>query len=184
MELTCLDFRLSCSRWNGLPLKRLALVSLLFLTFFTWIGNKKKYKLIAREINDRLIDWLTDSVGWSSIKIWELCIKRRSLYWPFHSQGLFSYSPFCLQTILTMSVPRFGIGSTNKPPTDIFLYYHDLSARYCTDIVRRNSVTITHGRYRVKLLTFRLLANPKPRRERKWHVLKRTLTVLNTTVTL
>lgn len=66
MELTCLDFRLSCSRWNGLPLKRLALVSLLFLTFFTWIGNKKKYKLIAREINDRLIDWLTDSVGWSS----------------------------------------------------------------------------------------------------------------------
>ena len=30
------------------------------------------------------------------------------------------------------------------------LYSHHLSGRYCTDIVRRNSVLVTHGSWRVK----------------------------------
>ena len=33
----------------------------------------------------------------------------------------------------------------NNPLIDIFLYSHQLSAWYCIDIVRRNSVLVTHG---------------------------------------
>ena len=33
---------------------------------------------------------------------------------------------------------------------DIFLYSHHLSSWYCVDIVRRNSILVTHGRWRVK----------------------------------
>ena len=34
--------------------------------------------------------------------------------------------------------------------TDIFLYSHHLHTWYCTDILRRNSVLVTHGSERVK----------------------------------
>ena len=40
------------------------------------------------------------------------------------------------------------IGSINNPLIDIFLYSHHLSAWYCVDIVRRNSVLVTHGKWR------------------------------------
>ena len=40
---------------------------------------------------------------------------------------------------------ELSIGSITNPLIDIFLYSHHLSAWYCIDIVRRNSVLITHG---------------------------------------
>ena len=45
---------------------------------------------------------------------------------------------------------EFGIGSTNNPPIDVFLYSHHYYAWYCIDIVRRNSLLVTHGRKRLK----------------------------------
>ena len=49
------------------------------------------------------------------------------------------------QMILIMLVWRICIGSTYNPLLDIFLYSHHVSAWYCIDIVRRNSVLVTHG---------------------------------------
>ena len=43
------------------------------------------------------------------------------------------------------------MGSTNFPLFDIFLYSHHLSAKYCIDNVRRNSVLITNRSERVKM---------------------------------
>ena len=40
---------------------------------------------------------------------------------------------------------EFGIGSTNNPLIDILLYSHHFYAWYCIDIVRRNSLLVTHG---------------------------------------
>ena len=40
---------------------------------------------------------------------------------------------------------EFSIWSTNYPQINIFLYSHYLSAWYCIDTVRRNSVFVTHG---------------------------------------
>ena len=45
---------------------------------------------------------------------------------------------------------EFGIGSSYVPLIYIFLYSHHFSAWYCIDIVRRNSVLVTHGSLRVK----------------------------------
>ena len=46
---------------------------------------------------------------------------------------------------------EFSIRSTNNPLIDLFLYSHHLSAWYCIDIVRRNSVLVTHGGLRVNM---------------------------------
>ena len=43
------------------------------------------------------------------------------------------------------------MGSTNFPLFYIFLYSHHLSAQYCIDNVRRNSVLITNRSERVKM---------------------------------
>ena len=40
---------------------------------------------------------------------------------------------------------EFGIGSSCIPIIYIFLYSHHFSAWYCVDIVRRNSILVTHG---------------------------------------
>ena len=48
-------------------------------------------------------------------------------------------------TILMMSTREFGIGSTDNPLIDNLLYSHHFYAWYCTDIIRRNSLLITHG---------------------------------------
>ena len=53
-------------------------------------------------------------------------------------------------TILVMLFGEFGLGSTNNPLVDIFIYSHHLSAWYCIYIVRRSSVLVTRGSYRVK----------------------------------
>ena len=47
--------------------------------------------------------------------------------------------------IFMMLVWRIGVGSTNNPLIYIFLYSHNLSAWYCIDIGRGNSVLVTHG---------------------------------------
>ena len=66
---------------------------------------------------------------------------------PFNSQNLTSNSPYCLpySSCDVSHKGEIGIGSTYNPPVDIFLYSHHLSAWYCIDIVRRNSVLVTHG---------------------------------------
>ena len=58
-------------------------------------------------------------------------------------------------TILTMLVPRIGMGSADNPVIDIFLSSHYLSAWYCTDIVRKNSVMVTHGIVRLNDISVR-----------------------------
>ena len=47
---------------------------------------------------------------------------------------------------------EFGIESTNNSLIDIFLYSHCLSASYCIDIVKRNSILVIHRSSRVKCL--------------------------------
>ena len=51
-----------------------------------------------------------------------------------------------------MLVWRIWYWSISNPIIDIFLYSHHLSAWYCIDVARRNSVLVTHGSYRVKLI--------------------------------
>ena len=63
---------------------------------------------------------------------------------PFNSQDLISNSCYCL-SYSSCGVGEFGIGSTYNLLIDIFLHSHHLSAWYYIDIVRRNSVLVTHG---------------------------------------
>lgn len=53
-------------------------------------------------------------------------------------------------TILVMRVCRICIGPTTKPLVHICLHPHYLSAWYCIDIVRRNSILVTHGGKKAK----------------------------------
>ena len=48
-------------------------------------------------------------------------------------------------TIVMISTREFGIGSTDNPLIDNLLYSHHFYAWYCTDIIRRNYLLITHG---------------------------------------
>ena len=49
-----------------------------------------------------------------------------------------------------MSIGEFGIRLTENPLVDIFLYSHHLSSWFCFDVVRRNSVLVTHESQIVK----------------------------------
>ena len=49
-----------------------------------------------------------------------------------------------------MIIIQHDIGWPNNPLICIFLYSHYLSACFCIDIVRRNSVLVTHGSKTVK----------------------------------
>ena len=51
---------------------------------------------------------------------------------------------------LWFSLWEFGIGSTDSFLIDIFLHSHHLSAWYGISIVRRNSLLVTQGRWKVK----------------------------------
>ena len=64
------------------------------------------------------------------------------LYWPPYS----SYD-VSLENLVSDQI---------NPLIDICLYSHHLSGWYCIDIVRRNSVLITNGSYRVKSSTLLL----------------------------
>ena len=56
---------------------------------------------------------------------------------------------FTLKMSLIILLRReFGIGSGNNLLNDIFLYSHHFSARYCVEIVRRNSFLVTHRYFR------------------------------------
>ena len=46
--------------------------------------------------------------------------------------------------LITYYFREFGLGSTNNPMTDIFLYSHHTPASYCIDIVGRNFELVTH----------------------------------------
>ena len=48
-------------------------------------------------------------------------------------------------SILRVLFGRIWYWDLNNPLIDNFLYSHQLSAWYCIDIVRRNSVLVTHG---------------------------------------
>ena len=52
-------------------------------------------------------------------------------------------------TVLVMLVWRIWVGSINSSLINVFLDSHYLPAWYCIDIVRRNSVLVTHGSYMV-----------------------------------
>ena len=53
-----------------------------------------------------------------------------------------------------------GVGSTNNPIIDILLYSHHLTAWYCIDIVRRNSVLVTCKSERVNAMKTHLCSWP------------------------
>ena len=55
-----------------------------------------------------------------------------------------------------MLVQKFGIGSTNYPQFDIFIYSHHVYGSYCIDTVRRNSVLVTHGSQSVQCDVFNM----------------------------
>ena len=65
---------------------------------------------------------------------------------PFHSQLFISNSPFCLpHNSYDVSLENLILDQLIVPLL-IFLFFSDhLSAWYCTDIVRRNSVLDTYG---------------------------------------
>ena len=44
------------------------------------------------------------------------------------------------------------IGSTNNPLIDIFRYFQHLSAGYCIDIIRSNSVSVPYGSEMLSLI--------------------------------
>ena len=56
-----------------------------------------------------------------------------------------SFSLLSTIQFLLRQFREFGIGSINYLQNDIFLYSHHLSGWYFIDIVRRNSVLVTHG---------------------------------------
>ena len=64
-------------------------------------------------------------------------------FYPFHFQDLISKS-LLLSAIqfLWWWFSEFGIGSTNSPLVDIFLYSQHLSAWQWTDVVRRCSILV------------------------------------------
>ena len=76
-----------------------------------------------------------------------------SPYLTFSLPDLISNSP-CGESVILFCVVSlknvFRPGSINNPQIDIFLYSHHLPAWYCVDIVRRNSVLVTHKSERVK----------------------------------
>ena len=53
--------------------------------------------------------------------------------------------------------------NTNNPFIGVFLFSHYLSAWYCFDIIRRNSVLVSHGSYTVKgqIIPFMIHAHTK-----------------------
>ena len=86
--------------------------------------------------------------GEPTVYLWE------KVFSPFHPQDLISNSPYWLCCTIHLMLGEFCIGSTDNPSIDICLYSHHLSAWYCIDIVRRNSVLVNHGRVKLILVIF------------------------------
>ena len=84
-----------------------------------------------------------------------MILGNKKWYSPFNSQTKFAILLTVNHTIIMMLVQRIKYwGLTNYPQIDIFLYSHHLSDWYCIDIVRRNSVLVTHGSSKVKGVNF------------------------------
>ena len=65
---------------------------------------------------------------------------------PFNNQDLTSNSPYYLPyNSYDASSENLVLDQLENPQTYIFLYSHHLSACYCIDIVRRNSLLVTCG---------------------------------------
>ena len=65
---------------------------------------------------------------------------------------------FSLLSVISFSLclfQEFGSGSTNHALIDIFLYSHHLFVCCCIDIIRRNSVLVTHKSSRVNTIIIR-----------------------------
>ena len=86
--------------------------------------------------------------GEPTVYLWE------KVFSPFHPQDLISNSPHWLCCTIHLMLGEFCIGSTDNPSIDICLYSHHLSAWYCIDIVRRNSVLVNHGRVKLIMVIF------------------------------
>ena len=71
---------------------------------------------------------------------------------PFIPKISFSwyFSSVSAMQFLWFSLWEFGIESTDSFLIDIFLHSHHLSAWYGISIVRRNSLLVTQGRWKVK----------------------------------
>ena len=67
---------------------------------------------------------------------------------PFHPQR--SHQLSSLLSIYNVSLENLILDQLKIPYLIFFLYSHHLSACHCIDIVRRNSLLITHGSQRVK----------------------------------
>ena len=64
---------------------------------------------------------------------------------PFHSQDLSGNSPHCLTcNSCDVSSENLVLDQPIISLIDIFLYSHHLSALYCINIIRRNSVLVIH----------------------------------------
>ena len=64
---------------------------------------------------------------------------------PFHSQDLSGKSPYCLTcNSCDVSSENMVLDQPIISLIDIFLYSHHLSAWYCINIIRRNSVLVIH----------------------------------------
>ena len=106
--------------------KRVFYIHLPSQAFNKWFGNKAFIMMIVL--------W-----GWLTIFI---CITI--INWL--NQASLNISQCNLHhTAIKMYKKSRELGSTNYPLADIFLFPHYLSAWYCNDIVRRDSVLVTHG---------------------------------------
>ena len=86
---------------------------------------------------------------WPASYNWQLV---PNLISPSHSQDLISNSlhnlPYSFYDVSSENLVLDQLLIPNL--TDSFLYSHHLHTWYCTDILRRNSVLVTHGNKRVK----------------------------------
>ena len=114
-------------------------------------GRKPRKRLCWRSC--LLSDWKVEcqpfvrALPWQEANARKISL-RKSLCWPLNPLTPGSNLSFSLLStiqFLKCKVKEFSIGSTNYPQTDIFLHSHHLSGWYCNDIVRRNSVLVTHG---------------------------------------
>ena len=65
---------------------------------------------------------------------------------PFNSQDLISNSPYCLPNDSHyVSLENVVLNQFVIPWLIFFFNSHHFSAQYCIDLVRRNSVLVTHG---------------------------------------
>ena len=96
----------------------------------------------------------SDGSAWYDV-IWHLC--------SYHLQDLIDTSPHCLPYNYDVTFKNLVSDQPIIPIIDVFFYSHHLSSWYCIDIVRRNSVLVTDGSYRVNYFIEKLQMGWKQR---------------------